>query len=103
MSAFDSVPDEVVQTFATCGTPEESRAQLAEFDGVLDHVILHTPTCRPGTGGQRRYFPKLRDSTYAQSADSHCSRRLDSAATRSRTCCCSKCSFPTQGCSRIQR
>jgi alkanesulfonate monooxygenase SsuD/methylene tetrahydromethanopterin reductase-like flavin-dependent oxidoreductase (luciferase family) len=46
-SAFDLIPEDVVKTFAICGTPDEGRAQLAEFDGLLDHVVLHTPYVPP--------------------------------------------------------
>lgn len=45
--AFDLLPEEVVKTFAICGTPEEGRTQLAEYDGLLDHVVLHTPYVPP--------------------------------------------------------
>jgi probable F420-dependent oxidoreductase len=46
-AAFDLIPEEIVKTFAICGTPEEARAQLAEFDGLLDHAVLHTPYVPP--------------------------------------------------------
>jgi alkanesulfonate monooxygenase SsuD/methylene tetrahydromethanopterin reductase-like flavin-dependent oxidoreductase (luciferase family) len=46
-SAFDDIPDELVKTFAICGTFEEGRQQLAEFEGALDHIILHTPYVPP--------------------------------------------------------
>jgi alkanesulfonate monooxygenase SsuD/methylene tetrahydromethanopterin reductase-like flavin-dependent oxidoreductase (luciferase family) len=46
-TAFDLIPEDVVKTFAICGTPDEGRAQLAEFDGLLDHVVLHTPYVPP--------------------------------------------------------
>jgi probable F420-dependent oxidoreductase len=46
-SAFDLLPEEVVKMFAICGTPDEGRAQLAEFDGLLDHIVLHTPYVPP--------------------------------------------------------
>ena len=45
-SAFDLIPEDVVKIFAICGTPEEGRAQLAEY-GDLDHVVLHTPYVPP--------------------------------------------------------
>jgi probable F420-dependent oxidoreductase len=50
-SAFDLLPEEVVKRFAICGTPEEGRAQLTEFDGLLDHVVLHTPYVPPLEAG----------------------------------------------------
>jgi alkanesulfonate monooxygenase SsuD/methylene tetrahydromethanopterin reductase-like flavin-dependent oxidoreductase (luciferase family) len=46
-SAFDLIPEEVVQMFAICGTPDEGREQLKQFDGLLDHVVLHTPYVPP--------------------------------------------------------
>lgn len=46
-SAFDLLPEAVVKTFAICGTPEEGREQLAEFEGLLDHIVLHTPYVPP--------------------------------------------------------
>jgi probable F420-dependent oxidoreductase len=46
-SAFDLLPEEVVKMFAICGTPEEGRAQLAEYEGLLDHIVLHTPYVPP--------------------------------------------------------
>lgn len=41
--AFDLLEEEVVKLFAICGTPDEGRAQLTEYAGVLDHIVLHTP------------------------------------------------------------
>ena len=46
-SAFDLLPEEVVKMFAICGTPDEGLEQLREFDGLLDHVVLHTPYVPP--------------------------------------------------------
>jgi len=46
-AAFDLIPEDVVKRFAICGTPEEGREQLAEFDGLLDHIVLHTPYVPP--------------------------------------------------------
>jgi probable F420-dependent oxidoreductase len=46
-AAFELLPEEIVKTFAICGTPEEGREQLAEFEGLLDHVVLHTPYVPP--------------------------------------------------------
>ena len=46
-SAFDLLPEEVVKRFAICGTPEEGRAQLSEYEGLLDHIVLHTPYVPP--------------------------------------------------------
>jgi probable F420-dependent oxidoreductase len=45
--AFDLLPDDVVKLFAICGTPDEGREQLREFEGLLDHIVLHTPYVPP--------------------------------------------------------
>ena len=46
-AAFESIDEEVVKKFAICGTPEEGREQLAEFEGKVDHIVLHTPYVPP--------------------------------------------------------
>ena len=47
MTAFDDIPEHVVKTFAVCGTFAEGREQIAEFEGALDQIILHTPYVPP--------------------------------------------------------
>lgn len=39
--------DELVRHFAIAGTPDEACEQLAELDGVLPHIVLHTPYVPP--------------------------------------------------------
>ena len=39
--------DALVRAFSICGTPDEAREQLAEYDGLLPHIILHTPYVPP--------------------------------------------------------
>lgn len=39
--------DALVRAFSICGTPEQARAQLAEYEGLLPHIILHTPYVPP--------------------------------------------------------
>lgn len=39
--------DALVEAFSITGTPAEARARLREFDGLLDHVILHPPYVPP--------------------------------------------------------
>jgi probable F420-dependent oxidoreductase len=39
--------DELVRTFAIAGTPDEAAEQLAAYDGVLPHIVLHTPYVPP--------------------------------------------------------
>lgn len=45
--ALARTPDELVHTFSLSGTPDEVRARLAEWDGVVDHLVLHTPYVPP--------------------------------------------------------
>ena len=45
--AFDSLPEHAVKKLAICGTPEEGRDQLAAYDGLLSHPVLHTPYVPP--------------------------------------------------------
>ncbi len=39
--------DELVRTFSIAGTPDEGREQLACWEGVIDHVMLHPPYVPP--------------------------------------------------------
>jgi alkanesulfonate monooxygenase SsuD/methylene tetrahydromethanopterin reductase-like flavin-dependent oxidoreductase (luciferase family) len=39
--------DELVRQFSICGTPDEAREQLAAYEGVLPHIVLHTPYVPP--------------------------------------------------------
>jgi probable F420-dependent oxidoreductase len=39
--------DELVRTFAIAGTPDEAAEQLAAYQGVLPHIVLHTPYVPP--------------------------------------------------------
>jgi len=39
--------DALVRHFSICGTPDEAREQLAEYHGLLPHIILHTPYVPP--------------------------------------------------------
>lgn len=42
-----AVSDELVRHFCITGTPDEAREQLAEYQAVLRHVVLHTPYVPP--------------------------------------------------------
>ncbi|MFE3000543.1 LLM class flavin-dependent oxidoreductase [Nocardia sp. NPDC059246] len=42
-----AVSDELVRRFSIVGTPDEACEQLAEYDGVLPHIVLHTPYVPP--------------------------------------------------------
>ncbi len=39
--------DELVRTFSVAGTPDAAADQLAAYDGVLPHIVLHTPYVPP--------------------------------------------------------
>jgi alkanesulfonate monooxygenase SsuD/methylene tetrahydromethanopterin reductase-like flavin-dependent oxidoreductase (luciferase family) len=39
--------DELVRQFSIAGTPDEAREQLAAYEGVLPHIVLHTPYVPP--------------------------------------------------------
>ncbi|MET0984577.1 MAG: LLM class flavin-dependent oxidoreductase [Steroidobacteraceae bacterium] len=39
--------DALVRAFSICGTPDEAREQLAEYEGLLPHIVLHTPYVPP--------------------------------------------------------
>jgi alkanesulfonate monooxygenase SsuD/methylene tetrahydromethanopterin reductase-like flavin-dependent oxidoreductase (luciferase family) len=43
----DVVDDKLVDAFSITGTPDEARRKLADFDGKLPHVLLHTPYVPP--------------------------------------------------------
>lgn len=46
-AAFDTLDEEIVRMFSICGTPAEGLEQLAAYDGLLDHPVLHTPYVPP--------------------------------------------------------
>lgn len=48
---FTAVTDRMIDTMGVAGTPEEVRAGLRRYDGVLDHVILYSPSI--GLGPER--------------------------------------------------
>lgn len=39
--------DALLQAFSVAGTPDEVAGQLAAYDGVLPHIVLHTPYVPP--------------------------------------------------------
>lgn len=39
--------DQLVRAFAIAGTPDVAAEQLAAYDGVLPHIVLHTPYVPP--------------------------------------------------------
>lgn len=44
--------DALLDTFAISGTPDEAREQFARFDGLLEHIVLHTPYVPPISGAE---------------------------------------------------
>ena len=49
LAAFAHTDDRIVEALSISGTPEEARQKLAEFDGVIEHVVLHCPYVPPFT------------------------------------------------------
>jgi probable F420-dependent oxidoreductase len=47
LAAFERTDDRLVETLSISGTPEEVRQQLARYEGVIDHLVLHTPYVPP--------------------------------------------------------
>jgi probable F420-dependent oxidoreductase len=39
-----AVSDEMLDQIAVAGTPDDCRAQLARYDGLLDHVLIYPPS-----------------------------------------------------------
>ncbi|MCD2195811.1 LLM class flavin-dependent oxidoreductase [Actinomycetospora endophytica] len=49
LAAFEHTPDELVEILSITGTPEEARQKAARYEGVVDHLALHTPYVPPFT------------------------------------------------------
>jgi alkanesulfonate monooxygenase SsuD/methylene tetrahydromethanopterin reductase-like flavin-dependent oxidoreductase (luciferase family) len=49
LAAFEKTPDAIVRTLSITGTPDEAREQLAAWEGVVDHLVFHTPYVPPFT------------------------------------------------------
>lgn len=47
LAAFAHTDDRIVEALSITGTPEEVRHKLAEFEGVIEHVVLHCPYVPP--------------------------------------------------------
>ena len=43
----DVTDDKLIETFSIAGSPEECRAQLQGWDGLIGHIMLHTPYVPP--------------------------------------------------------
>ena len=50
--AFTRTDDKIVHTFSITGTPAAAYARLAEWDGIVDHLVLHTPYVPPFTAAE---------------------------------------------------
>ncbi|MBP2389408.1 LLM class flavin-dependent oxidoreductase [Aeromicrobium fastidiosum] len=46
-AAYANISDELVRTFSIVGTPDQARAQVKEWEGVVDHLVLHIPYVPP--------------------------------------------------------
>jgi alkanesulfonate monooxygenase SsuD/methylene tetrahydromethanopterin reductase-like flavin-dependent oxidoreductase (luciferase family) len=49
VEALEKASDGLVHTFSITGTPDQARARLAEWEGVVDHLVFHTPYVPPFT------------------------------------------------------
>jgi len=49
LAAFEHTDDVLVETFSITGTPEEARQKLAQYEGHIEHIALHTPYVPPFT------------------------------------------------------
>jgi alkanesulfonate monooxygenase SsuD/methylene tetrahydromethanopterin reductase-like flavin-dependent oxidoreductase (luciferase family) len=56
-----AVTDEMVDEMAIAGTPEECRAQLARYDGLLDHVLFYPPSFAVKAERVRENYQRIRE------------------------------------------
>ena len=47
LAAFAHTDDRIVDVLSISGTPEEARQKLAEYEGVVEHIVLHCPYVPP--------------------------------------------------------
>lgn len=45
--ALERTSDKLVHAFSITGTPDECRDRLSEWEGIVDHLVLHTPYVPP--------------------------------------------------------
>jgi len=57
-----AVTDEMVDAIAIAGTPESCRAQLARYDGLLDHALLYPPTFGTRSDRVRENYRLIRET-----------------------------------------
>jgi probable F420-dependent oxidoreductase len=56
-----AVSDEMLEQIAVAGTPDECRAQLARYDGLLDHVLIYPPSFGVRTDRVRENYRLMRE------------------------------------------
>lgn len=47
VKAFERTDDRLVDALSITGTPQEVRLKLAQYEGLIDHLALHTPYVPP--------------------------------------------------------
>jgi probable F420-dependent oxidoreductase len=47
IAAFERTDDRLVDLLSITGTPEEARQKLAQYEGHVDHIMLHAPYVPP--------------------------------------------------------
>jgi probable F420-dependent oxidoreductase len=63
-----AVTDDMVDAIAVTGTPDDCRAQLARYDGLLDHVLLYPPTFGTKSDRVRENYRLIRE-TFAPASE----------------------------------
>ncbi len=58
-AAIDCIPDELIDRLVIAGTPAECHARLAEYDGLLDELLLLNAMPPDGGGVLAAYTPLL--------------------------------------------
>jgi len=58
--------DALLETFSICGTPDEAVEQFQAFDGLLPHIVLHTPYVPPIQGPESAAAFRSTVSTFAR-------------------------------------
>lgn len=48
-AAYELLSEELIRAFALVGTPDQARSQLTQWEGAVDHLVLHTPYVPPLT------------------------------------------------------
>ncbi|MGZ4241337.1 MAG: LLM class flavin-dependent oxidoreductase, partial [Actinomycetota bacterium] len=55
----DVVSDEMAETYAVTGTPEEARAKLLRYEGLVDTLIVNPPWIGPDAGRRSDVYDLL--------------------------------------------